>query len=132
MGKYLKDKIENQEELRKQRKLFYQLFIVTWFFIALSVAMAKIFPSPEPGYWTVAQLLSIIIGIVAFIFTIKCLLKLKKITKIIYFRSTSFFILYLVLLVGGFATGIFWIIPLILVWVHSKKLLSIENSNKNS
>jgi hypothetical protein len=28
MGKYLKEKIEDQEELRKQRKLFYQFFIV--------------------------------------------------------------------------------------------------------
>lgn len=129
MGKYLKEKIENQEELRKERKLFYQLFIVAWFFVALSVAMAKIFPSPEPGYWTVAQLLIIITGIVAFVFTIKCFIALKKITKIIYSRGNSFFILYLVLLVGGFATGIFWIIPLILIWVHSKKLLLTKNIN---
>ena len=93
--------------------------------------MAKIFPSPGPGYWTVAQLLTIIIGIVAFIFMIKCFLKLKKITKIIYSRGNSFFILYIVLLVGGFATSIFWIIPLILIWIHSKKL-SIENTRKDS
>jgi len=129
MGKYLKGRIENHEELRKQRKSFYQLFVVAWFFIALSVAMAKIFPSPEPGHWTVAQLLTITIGIVAFIFTIKCFVKLKKITKLIYTRHTSFFILYIVLLVGGFATGIFWIIPLILIWIHSKNLLLTKNSN---
>ncbi len=129
MGKYLKEKIENQEELRKQRKSFYQFFIIAWFFIALSVAMAKIFPSPEPGYWTVAQLSTIIIGIIAFIFMIKCFLKLKKITKIIYSRDNSFFILYIVLLVGGFATGIFRIIHLILIWVYSKRLLVAKNIN---
>lgn len=129
MGKYLKEKIESQEELRKERKLFFQLSIVAWFFIALSVALAKIFSASGPGYWTVGQLLTIIIGIVALVFTIKCFIKLKKIAKIIYIKGNSFFILYLVLLVGGFATGIFWIIPLILIWVHSKKLLVTKNAN---
>jgi len=33
MGKYLKEKCENPEDLRKQRKEFYQFFIVAWFLI---------------------------------------------------------------------------------------------------
>ena len=123
MGKYLKEKCENPEELRKQRKLFYQLFIVAWFFIALAVALAKMFPAPERGYYTVGQLLIIIVGIVAFIFTIKFFIQTKKTISLIYTRERSFFILYLVLFVGGFATGILWIIPLILIWIHSKKLI---------
>ena len=123
MGKYLKEKCENPEELRKQRKLFYQFFIVVWFFIALAVALAKMFPAPESGYWTVGQLLIIVVGIVAFIFAIKFFIQMKKTMSLIYIRDKSFFILYLVLLVGGFATGILWIIPLVLIWVHSKKLI---------
>ena len=123
MGKHLKEKCENPEDLRKHRKLFYQFFIVAWFFIALAVALAKMFPAPQPGYWTVGQLLIIIVGIVATIFTIKFFIQMRKTIRLIYTRDTSFFILYLVLLVGGFATGILWVIPLILIWVHSKRLM---------
>jgi len=123
MGKYLKEKCENQEELRKQRKMFYQLFIVAWFFIALAVALAKIFPAPESGSWTVGQLLIIVVGIAALVSAIKSIIRMKKTIDLIYVRGGSFFILYLVLLVGGFATGILWVIPLILIWIHSKKLV---------
>ena len=123
MSKYLKERCENVEELRKQRKLFYQLFIVALFFIALAVALAKMFSAPELGHWTVGQLLIIIVGIVAFIFTIKFFIQMKKTINLIYTRERSFFILYLVLLVGSFATGILWVIPLILIWIHSKKLI---------
>ncbi len=123
MGKYLKEKCENPEELRKQRKLFYQLFIVAWFFIALAVALAKMFPAPEPGHWTVGQLLIIVVGITALIFAIKSIIRMKKTIDLVYIRRGSFFILYLILLVGGFATGILWVIPLILIWIHSKKLV---------
>jgi len=126
MGKYLKEKCDSSEDLRKSRKEFYQFFIVAWFLIALSVALARVFPSPAAGSWTIGQLLVIAIGIAAFIFAIKCFIKMKTTIAFIYNRSTSFFVLYLVLLVGGFATGILWIIPLILIWVHSKKLIATK------
>lgn len=87
------------------------------------MALAKIFPSPVPGSWTIGQLLIIAIGIIAFVFMVKCFIKMKKMIVLIYNRGTSFFVLYFVLLVGGFATGILWIIPLVLIWVHSKKLI---------
>lgn len=119
MGKYVKEKIENQEELRKQRELFYQFFLIALFFVTLSVIRIPLY--------RIFGLLTLIIRVAAFIFTIVCLIKLKKITKIIYSRGNSFFILYSLLLVGGFTIGVFWIIPLILIWVDSKKLLPAKN-----
>lgn len=111
----------NKQSIRSERKTFLQIYVITQFFIILTMASSEL--SHQEDGWLGFTYLSLAACIAAIFLMVRLLKHMNVLVEMLYEKPKSKFVFFVALFISGIIVGIFGLIPPFILWFKARKML---------